>query len=231
MNKKLLFGFGAAIAAILTGNAATVSYTLHDTAGNQALDWNITGINIPQFNPSLGTLTAITYRAEGTVAGNAKGENTGGSAATITLNLQATISTAGPLFSTFSTIPLATQSFLATAWDGLTDFGGDSGKTYTGLTGSDNDSSTVNSSNSLWAVFLGFYVGTGNVPLTASFSAIGSSQATGSANVATEFNATAGGKLFIDYTYNETQVPEASTYAAVGFLGLAVFGAYRRARK
>lgn len=231
MNKKSLFGFGAAIAAILMGNAATVSYTLHDTAGNQALDWNITGINVPQFNPSLGTLTAITYRAEGTVAGTAKGENTGGSAATITLNLQATISTAGPLFSTFSTIPLATQNFSATVWDGVTDFAGGSGRTYTGLTGSDFDSSTVNNSNPLWAFFLATYVGTGNVSGTASFAAIGSSQATGSANVATEFNATAGGRLFIDYTYNEIQVPEASTYAAVGFLGFAAFGAYRRARK
>lgn len=44
--------------------------------------------------------------------------------------------------------------------------------------------------------------------------------------------ATAGADVSIDaFGVNLPPVPEASTYAAVGFMGLAAFGAYRRARK
>lgn len=226
--KKSILAIGVALAATASANAATVSYTLFDTLAVQNLNWQNLSIAITQWNPALfpgATLNSAYYTLEGMILGDAKGENGAASPATITLNLSANIQgflPGAPLL--FATIPTATQSFNALAFDGNNDFGGDSGAAFLGLTGSDLDIGPISGS-------LVPFIGAGNHASSGIILATGSSTATGSATVTTQFAAQAGGKLTITYDYTPAEVPEASTYAAAfGLVGLVGFRWFRSRR-
>lgn len=211
---------GAAMTLSVLSVSAGVLH-VSDTIAEQDTDW-AQNLVVPQFNPALGTLTAISYQLTGGVSGEAAAENKSASSATLTLKLQATITVNKPGGGQLAeVIPLVDNSFNATAYDHVLDFGGTSGVTYSGLTASDNTSGSVQ------AVDWSAWEGSGNVSLAAE--GVGSSTATGSGNVVSSFTSQAGATLDVWYTY--TPVPEPATLAFVAGLGLLGFGAYRRCRK
>lgn len=81
-----------------------------------------------------------------------------------------------------------------TAYDGITDYSGTSGKTYSTITNSTNG--TFNSSN---PSDLSIFTGTGNIFLPVS--AVGDSNFTGTANLATQVDTKAGSNVSIVYSY------------------------------
>jgi hypothetical protein len=227
-HKKSILAAGVALVAAASTNAATISYTLFDTVSPQPLDWSQLTIAVQQWNPALfpgATLNSAYYTLDGSIIGDARGENSAGSPATITLTLGASLTAILPgVVGLYQTLPTATQSFGATAFDGLNDFDGTSGQTFLGLSGLDSDIGTITGS------LVGF-IGAGNVITPGILLAQGSSTGTGSGNVTTQFSSAAGAKLTITYDYTPAEVPEASTYAAAfGLVGLVGFRWFRSRR-
>ena len=158
----------------------------------------------------------------GMVRGDAQGENTSDSSpADITLNLQATMEASLPALMGLSIaeiIPLADETFSASVFDGDLDFGGSSGMSFMDLEGSDSQTFTFDSGNPLWAAISSLFSGPSAVDVD--FDAVGSSQATGGANIASQFSAQAS--LDWDITYKYSVVPTPGAAALLGLGGLAV---------
>ncbi len=88
------------------------------------------------------------------------------------MNLQATITLTDPSLNVLATvIPVANTSDNVTAYDGVTDFGGTSGKSYLGLAGNDSDSGS--------SVDFPAFTGVGNIllPITGTGTSNGSERA------------------------------------------------------
>lgn len=211
---------GAAMTLSVLSVSASVLH-VSDSFPLQTAGWSGT-LSVPQFDPVLGTLTGVNYTLTGGVSGNAKAENTGGTASSIELKLQATITVNKPGGGQLAqAIPLADNFFSASAFDNVLDFGGTSGVTYSGLTASDNTTGSVS------AVDWGAWEGTGDVSLPVS--SAGASTATGGGDITSAFSTKASATFDVWYTY--TPVPEPTALAFVAGLGLLGFGAYRRFRK
>lgn len=231
MNKNLLLT-AAAIASIVSAKALTTTVTGSTTGGNVlsaglgngSLDGNLS-LSVPQFNIPGATLTGVSY----TITMEAFGQVTinGVSVpANITGNLvlgTATVTRAGgsansPLFLLPSTSP---------AQISLSNVTGASGPHFTSAFTA--TSAPITDSN------LSAYIGTGSV----SFSSVNSTSlavsgtAVGSGEVT--ISQTAFGRsattVAVTYTYNMTAVPEPSTYAAMGFVGLVAGATVWRRRQ
>jgi len=182
--------------------------------GLQATNWSDV-ISVPKFNPTLGILTGIEIELDGHVAGMAKFESLDGSPATVTMDLKAQIDLKRPggLSTLVQVIPLAHTSDNVLAYDGLTDFGGDSGRTYDNLSGDASDTYTSPPPASDLALFTGF----GNILLP--IEAIGTSTGSGAGNLLLVFDTEASAKATVTYTY---EVPEPASLSLLAFGSLAL---------
>jgi hypothetical protein len=194
-------------------NAATVIYT-SATIPLTATDFTNTPLALQQFDPTLGTLTGIEVSLTGNVSSTIMFENLG-SAGTITGSSMAQLTLTRPDSSTI-VIALPTQTRTASegAFDGVIDFSGTSGDTFSGVNGTATNISFLTSP----ADFT-LFTGTGFVD--AFLSGHGTSSASGPGNLATIVNTSAGGFATIAYTYNSL-VPEPAAWALmiVGFGGI-----------
>jgi hypothetical protein len=173
----------------------------------------------------LGTLTQVDFNINGTLTGTAKIENQGNGSITPTLDLSASIKILDSLSTILAqTTPLVANTLTLSNYDGQLDFGGTSGHTFSGL-------SQAYSTNTVATTpaDLALFKGTGNISLT--FSATGTSQVlNGGGNIINQFITSADGNASITYEYS-TAVPEASTWAAMGFVGFVGGFTYLRRRK
>jgi len=172
-------------------------------------------MSVSKFDPSLGTLTSISWSLSGDVGGSARAESLDASPATLTLDLKATITLDKPGGGTLAqVIPIVSNAFSATAFDGTIDFGGTSGVSYLGLSGSANDIGTIP------GVDWGDWVGLGNVTL--STNAAGQSSGSGAGNMIQSFATSAGASFEVTYTYDPVPEPSSAllSLAAVAGLGL-----------
>lgn len=199
--------------------AQTVTYT-----GAQPMtttNWGTFAVALPQFdNTPSGAffgynLTGVTLTVSGTVQGDVRLESLDNSAASLTYNLAASVTFAGPGGASAVALPVASGTFAATAFDGTIDFGGTSGVSLLNLTNSNTASSTPGS-------FAG-YIGSGSVPL--SIGAVGASNASGAGNVISAFATDASADYRIVYTYEAIPTP-----GAAALLGLGGLVAFRRRR-
>jgi len=211
----------AAAALTSSATAATVTYG-PASFGPATTNWS-TSLSLPKWDPTLfpgQVLTGVSFTLNGSVTGSASFESLDAQPATINMNLQATIVLTDPNSNVLVTvIPVANTSDLASAFDGVIDFGGTSGKQYLGLTGSASNSGTSGN--------FALFTGAGNVllPVTAS----GTSSGSGAGNLLTLFATTAGADASVTYTYSA--VPEPSTIALAGLGLLALVGFARRRSK
>ena len=202
-------------------SAATVSYSANVPL--QTTDWNTT-LDLPKFNPSLGTLNSISFSLTGNLEGTVSLENQSQSPANVGTVLNATLTLARPDMTVLVVaIPAIPRNFAATAYDGTLDYGGTSGITYPTTSASNTENSGLLTSAADKALFLG--PGTISLPVNA----IGFAGGSGSANLALLFSADAGADASVTYDY--TTVPEPSSLLALlsGLGGLAGF-AFRRKR-
>ena len=177
-------------------------------------DWS-DNFSITQWDPALfpgQVLTSVSFDLTGSVEGVAKVENlseTSGS--TINVELKAEIDLTHPVGGGLivQVIPLASDTFVATVYDTVLDWGGDSGNTWSDLTNTGND---LGSTTSNLATFTGS--GSVLVPVSATATSI----ASGGGNITSNFSTDAGAQLSV--TYNYIPEPVSMSLLALGGLGV-----------
>jgi hypothetical protein len=213
---RIVFALVAASGIAATASAATITHT--GSIGTTTTNWN-TPVFLPLFDPALGTLTNVAWTLNGNVAGTARFESLDAGATTVSLDLAATLTLFAPDSSVLEvTIPTVNTSVSASAFDGLVDFGGTSGGTFTNLSGT-----ATSSNNSSVPSFLALFTGVGLTSISVTGS--GSSSGTGGGNLITQFATSAGSSFEIIYTYDPIPTP-----SALALLGLGGLAAARRRR-
>jgi hypothetical protein len=196
----LLVGSVALIGSTSAATADIVIVQYDDAVALNQTNWSDT-VSFPLFDPALGTLLSVSFELAGHVEGSAMFESLDAAPATVTMNLAAEIDLQRPdLTSLVTVLPLAATVDNVTAFDGVIDFGGTSGRTYENLSGDDSDSSSSNNAGDL-ALFTG--VGTIDLPC----SALGASSGSGAGNLILQFMTSASADVSVIYEYEEPVVP------------------------
>jgi hypothetical protein len=203
-----LLGIVALAACAVSARASTISYT--DTISIQRTTW-ASSVSVPQFDPALGTLDSIQFSLTGYVTGAARFESGDSEPATVEMTLNAKITLLKPDLTTLIVVPpLVQTSDNVSAFDGVLDFAGTSGRSYDNLSAQQSDTNFLSSPSQ---ADLTAFVGTGNVvlPVTAE----GISHGSGAGNLTLLFLTNAGATVSVEYDYH---VPEP------GSLGLLAVG-------
>jgi protocatechuate 3,4-dioxygenase beta subunit len=172
-------------------NPTTLSHTI--SFPETPTDWTATQ-SVPQFDPSLGTLTSVEILNADPIKNTIKVENLDTAADQIHVTMTGTLTLSAPGVSGLVTNLSADQTFSASAFDGTIDFGGTSGHTFAPQTVNGSNSTTLTA-----ATDLAQYIGTGTVSFTEATHA--SSMATGSANLLVQVNTTAASNVTVIYHY------------------------------
>lgn len=187
--KYLLF----ILALVVRVAAASITHTA--TIFPTGTDWAVTN-SIPQFDPSLGTLTNVTIGIGVNAATTVKLESKSNLARTLTGGSYVTGTATAAGYSASTTLTNGhTQA--VSGFDGVVDFGGTSGFTV-GITGS-------SSASAIPASFVPF-VGVGTVPLIASATALGFYR--GPADYEFEVATTASALVTVTYEFSLPPCPE-----------------------
>lgn len=212
------------LSLMTTANAALLTYsdTYGPTTIGSAAWW--AGASLPQFDPSLGTLTMVTLTLDSdTYAGIISWDNEASSLSSVTLGIgaQVTITAFGTL-AVNTTVPLQIDSLSVTAdTDAAPDYAGTDAFWVVGGLGS--DSSSTNSTNAaVLALFTG--VGTFDVWLSTSLSTLVST--TGGWGPSTTTAGATDGTITVTYEYTSTPAP-----ATIALLGLGSMFLIRSKRK
>jgi hypothetical protein len=205
-----------AMSAVSAAQADTIMFS--DNVALQSTNF-MTSVTLPKFDPSLGTLDKVTLKLSGHVEGMAQFESLDADPATVEMELAAEIKLQRPDLSTLViTLPLVMTTDNVTAFDGMIDFGGTSGKSYPLLTADD-----MNSVMTMSMMDLALFTGPGNIMLPVM--ATGASTGSGAGNLLLQFSTSASANVMVTYDYT---VPEPAT---ASLLGLGAFAAVRRRRR
>ncbi len=203
-----VLGLCAILSASVSG-AGTITYNASVTLS--PTNWNTT-LSFPKFDQDCDCLQSICFQLDGHVEGSAKFESMDGSPTTVTMSLQSTITLMRPDLTTLVVvIPLANTSDNVTAFDGLIDFGGTSGKTYADLSGNATDSQCSSS-----AADKALFCGTGNISLP--IKALGTSNGSGAGNLILQFATSASAGATVTYTYDCGTPVSPSTWGRIKVL-------------
>lgn len=167
----------------------TYSLTFNDAKTNQSQI-----LSLPQFNPSLGTLTGIDISVSGHITSDIKVENLDPSPATITGTVAGTLSVSALDFNLLITTSSTNQTFNASAFDGTLDYAGTSGKDFGSVTVPGSNAASLSSAQAL-----ADYTGTGSVVVTEGAQA--SSTASGGGNLSASISSLGGSTVTVTYHY------------------------------
>jgi hypothetical protein len=214
------------IAVLVAGSASADFMTSWQTQsyGYSSTNWS-TNLTFNQFDNLGGSLilTGIEWILDGYSQGTVQFENEGGGSETIVYYLKADVTLKKPDTSTISlVIPTATNGpggELVASYDGTTDWGGTSGRTYEGLSGSDSDTGVLTAPADLTA-----FTGAGTIDLPTS--AQGTSYGSGGGSLSFKSTTEAKAEARIRYLYTDA-IPEPGT-AGLMLVGLAAVGLLRR---
>jgi hypothetical protein len=225
MKMKRLSLAVAVVVLLLAGTAQafSVTYNYLGTMHSTNFPPPPTFVTLPLFDPSIGILDSVDFSLTATVMGNASFESLDSSPATVTTHLQAQVTVQKPDLSTLAVLlPTVSHSDAVTAFDGVIDFGGTSGKSYTGISGTD---SFFDVFTSLDGALFTMFEGVGNISFPVS--AIGASSGSGAGNLVLLFttNAKADGEVTYNYhTTSTVPLPAALWLLGSGLIGLVGFG-------
>lgn len=217
MSKKMIAW--AACAAGLSASPALASpggEVCYDVSlGSARTNWS-SAVNLPKFDSSLGELVRVRWRIVGQVSGNVAFESLDGAATTITTELSASISLTRPDSSVLSVVlPVVNNSDSVTAFDGTIDFGGTSGMSYAGLSGS----ASANAASTAAADIALFTAAAPGDTISLPVVATGTSSGSGAGNLLLLFSTFASADVRVCYEY--TVVPAPSAMAMLALSGLA----------
>jgi hypothetical protein len=192
---------GGALAALLTlstGLPAQQQVCFTDSVALTPTNWTDT-MTVSKFDPALGVLTGIDFILSGEEQGSAAVESLDGSPTTVTTQFQATITLTRPDMSVIVvTVPAAIFTDDLAAFDGIVDFMGPSGETHGGIVANDMDSASSTDPMDL-ALFTGMAGNPGTIDLPVT--GMGTSTASGSGNLISQFMTSAASDVQVCYTY------------------------------
>jgi hypothetical protein len=190
-----------------TASTAPTTLTQTATVPTAATDWSAT-VSLPQFDPSLGTLTAVDIVNAGSFTSHIRVESLDAAPSTITATESGTLTLSGSGVTALQTSIAAGQPYSAAAFDGVLDFGGTSGHDFGVQTANGSQSTTLSAASAL-----ALYTGTGSVSFTEVAHA--TSGATGSGNLITNINTTAGAQVSVVYHYIPNNCLKPGNYTIV----------------
>ena len=184
-------------------------------------------ITVPKFNPTLGHLDSITFSMTGHVQGRSQVENLGpasGPEVKLTLGSSLALTRPGGGAPLVVATPIVINTFTLGAFDGVFDYAGASGATFSGLTGSKfNQFSYASDADKA------LFTGTGNTDLL--LSAVVFSHINVGSPVVSHFDTETRALVTVVYNYSRSSaVPEPRVYGAVGALLCAGFAMLRQLR-
>lgn len=170
-------------------------------------------ISVPQFDSAVGSLEAVELSLWGHVEGSARFESLNASNRTVTINLAARIDLKNfddTLIS--SVLPITSVTDTVSGFDGVMDFAGASGRTYSNLMA--NTTAPLQSFTD--AATLAMFTGGGmmNFPVTGT----GASSASGPGNIVYQFSTATS--AWVQVTYHYAVVPEPLTAGLLCLSGL-----------
>ncbi|MFN0243837.1 MAG: choice-of-anchor E domain-containing protein [Planctomycetota bacterium] len=170
-----------------------------DSVPVQTTDWT-NSVTLSKFDPALGILTGLRIDLGGHIEGSIFFESQDPQPQTVTTNLQATIELSRPDASLIvSASPQVSHVDAVGAFDGLVDFGGDSGKTYS----NQSQDVTVSHSSPPPRSDLPLFTGSSGAPgtIVLGVRAVGHSAATGSGNITQGFQTFASAVVTVTYFF------------------------------
>ena len=182
-----------------------------DTIALMPTNWTGQTLTVSKFDPDLGILTGIEFTLDGTAEGSAGIESLDATATTVMTSFQATLTLQRPdLTEIVVTIPAAMFSDNLTAYDGIIDFRGTSGITHAGIQTMASEMASSPPPASDLVLFTGPAGNPGTITLPVE--GVGSSSATGSVNLITQFMTSASCDLTVCYLYeldcNNNGIPD-----------------------
>lgn len=190
------------LAALVLGANTLPAFQLQvcssDDVALRPTNWNAT-LTFDRFDPALGVLQSIDITLSGEAEGSAAVESLDMTPTTVNTQFQATIRLNRP---DTTTLVVTSPSTMFTddlaEFDGIIDFMGDSGETHSAIVTSGMEIATLTGMADL-ALFTGPSGNPGTIDLPAS--ATGTSTASGSGNLLTQFMTSASGNFLVCYNY------------------------------
>jgi hypothetical protein len=228
MLKKLLCGASLLCAAGFS-QAASVSFTQNIML--QTTNFNTT-LSFSDFDTMGGNrvLNSVSFSILGVVIGDAKAESTDNRPSTLVTTLSAEIAMLDLNDNLLVvTIPTVQNSFNASIYDNVTDFGGTSGVSYTGVTASNFESKDLANISPTMLNLASFTNGLSNDFV---IDTRAMSSATGAGNIVSQFSTMASAEVTITYTYDDLQVsvnsPASLALLVFGLVGMASMRRFRK---
>ncbi|MFI5381693.1 MAG: choice-of-anchor E domain-containing protein [Tepidisphaerales bacterium] len=208
---------GMALPAASYGS--TISFTDSDPLATT--NWS-KSVSIPLFDPAWGTLNSISFQIQAHVESDVSFESKDKKPATIVTAVQAALTLTRPDMTVITqTTPTIATTDSVTAFDGILDFGGTSGRSYVGLT-----ADTSFTSNSSAPADLALFSGTGNITLPVSAEL--SSKATGAGNLVAGFASAASAAVTVTYDFTPGVPAPAAAWGGGIMLAGVVLARFRR---
>jgi hypothetical protein len=190
-----------------TINTAPTTLTRMASIANSPTDWTQTA-GVQQFDPSLGTLLSVDIVSAGTFTSQIQVESLDSAPSTVTGTVSGALTLTGPGVTGLVTTGSFNETFNASAFDGVIDFGGTSGHDFGPQTASGTQSATLSAPSDLAS-----YIGTGNVTFTEVAHA--TSAAHGAGNLVTHINSSASGTVGVVYHYIPSNCLRPGNYTVV----------------
>lgn len=171
-----------------------------DTIDLQPTDWS-DAMRFPRFDADIGFLTGVEFVLDGRLQGQARFESLDAQATQVTVGMSANVALQRPNGSTIiESIPVASVTEAVSAFDGVIDFAGESGRLFPRLVGIH----IVESDIFTEATDLTLFTGEGSILLPVNASGRASGQ--GGGNLALSYITEASAFVTVTYLYQGTSV-------------------------